>query len=173
MEAQRRRARAAAQGGGADLERAATFAREAGFTSEFVGYEQLDVETTADAVEELGDGRLLVKLRASPFYAEGGGQVSDHGSIESDGGRAAVEQVLRFDGDQALVAVLEHGTLQRGAPVRAPGRPRPARADDGQSHRDAPPAPRAAARAGRPRAPARIVGAAGQAALRLLARRRR
>ena len=34
-------------------------------------------------------------------------------------GRAAVESVLRFDGDQALVAVLEHGTIARGATVRA------------------------------------------------------
>ena len=70
MEEQRQRARSATRrGGAADPERLATFAREAGFTSEFVGYRTLDIETVAGAVEDLGDGVSLVKLHASPFYA--------------------------------------------------------------------------------------------------------
>jgi alanyl-tRNA synthetase len=118
MDAQRRRAREAAKGG-KEREVAAAFARGAGFTTEFTGYSDLDVATTAEAVQELGDGRLLVKLRRSPFYPEGGGQVSDHGVLEGPAGRAAVVEAYRFDGDQALAVVLEHGTITAGEQVRA------------------------------------------------------
>ena len=78
-----------------------------------------------------------MKLRSSPFYAEGGGQVSDHGSIEADGGRAAVEEVFRFDGDQALLVTLERGRIERGAPVRAavsPALRRPTMANHTATH---------------------------------------
>jgi alanyl-tRNA synthetase len=118
MDAQRRRARDATKGG-KEREVAATFAREAGFRTEFVGYAELDVETTAEAVTELDGGRVLVKLRRSPFYPEGGGQVSDHGTLESESGRAAVVEAYRFDGDQAIVVVLEHGSILPGERVRA------------------------------------------------------
>ncbi|CAA9529410.1 MAG: Alanyl-tRNA synthetase [uncultured Thermoleophilia bacterium] len=120
MEEQRTRARTAGRRGAGSLrERAGAFAREAGFVTEFVGYDRLDVETTADAVEPVDEGRLLVKLRTSPFYAEGGGQVADTGSIEWGGGRAAVDEVFRFDADQALLVTPERGTLAGGEPVRA------------------------------------------------------
>ncbi len=118
MDDQRRRARDAAKGG-KEREVAATFAREAGFRSEFVGYAELDVETIAESVQELDGGRVLLKLRRSPFYAEGGGQVSDHGVVEGESWRAAVVDGYRFDGDQALVVVLEHGTIRAGERVRA------------------------------------------------------
>ncbi|MBA2295909.1 MAG: alanine--tRNA ligase [Actinobacteria bacterium] len=87
-------------------QRAADFAREAGFTSEFVGYTKLDVLTQIGALEELGDGSFLVKLRESPFYPAGGGQVIDTGWIEQDGDaqvRAELVDAHRFDGDQVLV----------------------------------------------------------------------
>jgi alanyl-tRNA synthetase len=120
MRGQRERARAAARrGDGADAERLAAFVRGAGFRTEFRGYDTLDLETQVGAFEDLGDGRALVKLRESPFYPEGGGQVSDGGTLESAGARAAVEAVHRFDGDQALTVRVEHGELHRGEPVRA------------------------------------------------------
>ena len=80
-----------------------------------------DVETTVIAAEDLGDGRALLKLRRSPFYAEGGGQVSDRGHRSSPrAAAAAVEAVLRFDDDQALVVRLEHGDARGAAtPVDA------------------------------------------------------
>ncbi len=62
---------------------------------------------------------MLVKLRESPFYPEGGGQVSDVGTIETDSARAGVEAVHRLDGDQALTVRLEHGELRSGERVRA------------------------------------------------------
>jgi alanyl-tRNA synthetase len=117
MEQQRRRARAAIGGRGG--EDAGVFAREAGFTTEFVGYETLDATTQVGALRESDDGTLLVKLRESPFYAKGGGQVADTGWLESETARAAVEDVIRLDDDQVLVARLERGELRQGDRVRA------------------------------------------------------
>ena len=51
------------------------------------------------------DGRALVKLEESPFYAEGGGQVADSGVLRWDGGEAEVVDVYRVGDDQALEVV--------------------------------------------------------------------
>ena len=88
---------------GAGAERAAELARTAGFQTEFVGYEKLDVLTQIGALEELDDGLFLAKLRESPFYPEGGGQVSDQGWIEQDGTRAELVTAYRFGEDQVLL----------------------------------------------------------------------
>ena len=88
MEEQRSRARAGSGRGGGDddlRERALELAGSAGFETEFVGYETTDAETTIGAAVE-DDGRLLVKLVESPFYATGGGQVADSGTLECTGG---------------------------------------------------------------------------------------
>ncbi|MGH3056994.1 MAG: alanine--tRNA ligase, partial [Gaiellaceae bacterium] len=87
----------------AQAQRAAGFAAEAGFATEFVGYEKLDVLTQLGALEELEDGLFLAKLRESPFYPDGGGQVTDVGWIEKDGVRAALVSAFRLGDDQALV----------------------------------------------------------------------
>ncbi len=94
-----------AGGGKGDTQRAAEFARAAGFTTQFVGYEKTDVLTQLGAFEELGDGLFLAKLRESPFYPDGGGQVSDLGLIEHEetGAKAELREAFRFDGDQALI----------------------------------------------------------------------
>jgi alanyl-tRNA synthetase len=103
MGEQRERSRAAA-GTAAGVERAAEFARSAGFTAEFVGYAKTDVLTQIGALEDLADGTFLAKLRESPFYAEGGGQVTDTGWIEHDGGaRARLVAAYRFGTDQVLL----------------------------------------------------------------------
>ena len=90
-------------GAGRGLERAATFAREAGFATEFVGYEKLDVLTQLGALEEFEDGLFLAKLRESPFYPDGGGQVTDAGWLEKDGARAELVSAFRLGEDQALL----------------------------------------------------------------------
>jgi alanyl-tRNA synthetase len=86
-----------------ELQRAADFARAAGFETDFVGWERTEVITQIGALEELGDGTFLAKLRESPFYPEGGGQVSDEGWIEADGRRAELTEAFRFGEDQALL----------------------------------------------------------------------
>jgi alanyl-tRNA synthetase len=103
MAEQRERSRAAA-GSAGGLERAAAFAREAGFGTDFVGFEKTEALTQIGALEGLGDGTFLAKLRESPFYAEGGGQVSDSGWMEREGGaRARLVAAYRFGDDQALL----------------------------------------------------------------------
>jgi alanyl-tRNA synthetase len=102
MGEQRERSRAGAKGEDA---RAAEFAAAAGFTTDFVGYEKTDVLTQVGALEPLEDGLFLAKLRESPFYPAGGGQVSDAGFIEHDesGARAELVEAHRIADDQALV----------------------------------------------------------------------
>ena len=149
-------------------QRAADFARDAGFASEFVGYTKVDVLTQIGALEELGDGTFLAKLRETPFYPAGGGQVTDHGWIERDDDpsiRAELVEAFRFDGDQAL---LFRGDGLRGGRPRARRRPveRPL-PDDGEPHGDAPAAGGAPRGARRPRQAGRLRRAARQAPLRL------
>jgi alanyl-tRNA synthetase len=93
-------------GGETGVQRAADFARAADFRTEFVGFVKTEVLTQVGALEELGDGTFLAKLRESPFYAAGGGQVTDQGWLELDDGsgtRAELVEAHRFDDDQALL----------------------------------------------------------------------
>jgi alanyl-tRNA synthetase len=121
MADQRERSRAGAAGGeraGDVAERAATVAREADAT-EFVGWDGTEIDTRVTAVEELGDGTALLKLERSPFYPEGGGQVSDAGEIAGSSGRATVLDAFRLGDDQVLRVRLEEGHLPVGAEVTA------------------------------------------------------
>ncbi len=99
-------------------ERVVEFARGAGFATRFVGYEALESETTVGAVERV-NGKLLAKLSESPFYAEGGGQVSDSGIVETPTARARVADVYRLGDDQALALEPESGELEPGEAARA------------------------------------------------------
>ena len=103
MERHREISRAGAAGGQAA--RAAEFATAAGFRSEFVGWEQTEALTQIGALEQLEDGLFLAKLRESPFYPDGGGQVSDGGFLEHEetGARADLRAAYRFEDDQALL----------------------------------------------------------------------
>jgi alanyl-tRNA synthetase len=103
MEEQRQRARvgsATAHGSEHSHERVIAFAGAAPPTR-FVGYETLQATTGLAAVLS-EDGRALVKLEESPFYAEGGGQVADSGVLRWGGGEAKVLDVYRVGDDQAL-----------------------------------------------------------------------
>jgi len=108
-----------AGGDRSDLQRAAEFAAGAGFASEFVGYAKTDVLTQIGALEPLGDGTFLCKLRESPFYAEGGGQVTDAGELvhEESGAVATLRAAYRIGDDQALL--FEGDGFSAGDRVRA------------------------------------------------------
>jgi alanyl-tRNA synthetase len=123
MDQQRERARTSpGRGAGTDevRQQAARLASQAGFETEFVGYETTDADTAVGALEP-EDGRVLVKLATSPFYATGGGQVADSGYVECADGdcRAQVADVLRLGDDQVVAVVPERGTLKPGERVRA------------------------------------------------------
>jgi alanyl-tRNA synthetase len=72
--------------------------------TQFVGFERTDVLTAILAYADLGDGTFQAKLEQSPFYPEGGGQVSDAGYIENEetGVRADLIKATRLDDDQLL-----------------------------------------------------------------------
>jgi alanyl-tRNA synthetase len=74
----------------------AQFAAPLGKTpTQFVGYDQLEVETTVAEALPVADDRELadVFLPKTPFYAERGGQAADHGWLEWPGGKAEVLDV--------------------------------------------------------------------------------
>jgi alanyl-tRNA synthetase len=94
-----------AGGGKGEVEQALAFARASDFTTEFVGWEKTDVLTQIGALRELGGGLFLAKLYESPFYPEGGGQVTDAGELELEGGgaRAVLRAAYRLEDDQVLL----------------------------------------------------------------------
>ncbi len=107
-------------GGESETQRAAEFARDAGFVSEFVGYAKTEVLTQLGALEDVGDGTFLAKLRESPFYPAGGGQVTDSGWLELDRDpsvRVDLVEAHRLGDDQVLV-LRGHG-LSAGDRVKA------------------------------------------------------
>src|SRR5262249_46580289 len=118
MDEQRERARAGAGRGAtaAELRKPArALAGDARLGTAFLGYETTDSETTIGAAER-DNGRVLIKLVESPFYATGGGQVADSGYVECLHGdcRARVEDVLRLGDDQVIAVVPEQGTIEVG-----------------------------------------------------------
>jgi alanyl-tRNA synthetase len=119
MEEQKSRARmasATAHGSENTHERVAAFAAAAPPT-QFVGYETLRATTGLAAVES-AEGKTLVKLEESPFYAEGGGQVADSGVLRWNGAEARVVDVYRLGEDQALEVEAEGG-IEPGVAVEA------------------------------------------------------
>ncbi|MDP8900388.1 MAG: alanine--tRNA ligase [Actinomycetota bacterium] len=117
MDAQRSRARAAAQG----YDRAvAAFGGEE-IRSRFVGYERERVETRIVALEDSPEapGEVSVVLAENPFYATGGGQVADEGWISSERGQLEVFDVVPAGGYQVLRARVERDGFAVGDAVTA------------------------------------------------------
>ncbi len=73
--------------------------------ADFVGYEKTETLTAISAYKELDDRTFQAKLFESPFYAEGGGQVTDQGFIEHEetGARAVLRAADRVGDDQVLI----------------------------------------------------------------------
>jgi alanyl-tRNA synthetase len=120
MEEQRQRARTgAANAHGSEDTHAKVIAFAAGAApTRFVGYETLRA-TTGLAAVQADDGRALVKLEESPFYAEGGGQVADSGVLRWAGAEARVVDVIRVGEDQALEVEPSGEAIEPGVSVEA------------------------------------------------------
>ncbi|MGE7919559.1 alanine--tRNA ligase [Viridibacillus sp. NPDC093762] len=113
MEAQRNRARAARQDVDSmhvQSEVLANLNQE----STFVGYETLTTHTKVVAivangqeVKEASEGEeVLVILSETPFYAESGGQIADHGTISNDSFTASIKDVQKSPNGQNLHTVI-------------------------------------------------------------------
>lgn len=117
MSEQRERAREAAQG----YERGVAAFRDQDIKSRFVGYDREQVDTVIVAVEPVPEAQdeLFVVLSENPFYATGGGQVTDEGWITSERGQLEVLESIPAGDYQVLRARIERGDFEAGDSVTA------------------------------------------------------
>ena len=127
MEQQRERARAAR----ADVDSMQVQSEVlANLTAEsnFVGFDTLQSETTVVAmiangqmVDVASEGEeVFVLLAETPFYAEMGGQVADHGYIQNDTFKAFVKDVQKAPNGQGLhTVIIESGEMHLNDAVQA------------------------------------------------------
>lgn len=96
--------------------------------SEFVGYTDLGVSAKITTViheqaivDLVGTGETCqVILDQTPFYAESGGQVSDHGMMKGDGFTLKVIEVGKAPhGQHVHTVIVEEGVLRKGSQVEA------------------------------------------------------
>ena len=91
----------------------------------FTGY--TETETTAkivaiidgdtDELAEITGENAVIITDATPFYGEGGGQVGDIGTIESENGKATVTDTKKNDGVYMHICKMESGSLSVGDTV--------------------------------------------------------
>lgn len=96
--------------------------------SNFIGYETLATETRivalikdGELVEAVSQGdEVLIFLQDTPFYAESGGQVADHGTITSGTSKATVQNVQKSPKSQNIHrTIIDNGELHVGDVVNA------------------------------------------------------
>jgi len=87
--------------------------------TEFIGYNHLRGDAVVLAIQfdgqatnfAEGDGELIVVLNTTPFYAEGGGQVGDEGTIKTDNAVIDVRDCRKL----ANGAFMHFGSLRSGS----------------------------------------------------------
>jgi alanyl-tRNA synthetase len=100
-------------------------AEEHGVT-EFLGYDTETAEGVIHALVVDGAGQgsaatgqtVQIVVNQTPFYAESGGQVGDHGWIVTASGRAEVTDTRKAAGVVIHVATVREGQLTKGQPAR-------------------------------------------------------
>ncbi len=124
MNTQREMARKSWKGGSAEaIDPVYSDAAKSFPATDFVGYETESVNTKIYAI--IKDGKQVnevsagdtaeVMLAATPFYAESGGQASDHGVISSESFMARVEDVKKPDGTHWFHTVrVDTGVIKTG-----------------------------------------------------------
>ena len=127
MEMQRERARSARQDVDSMQVQSGVLG-EIRLQSTFVGYDQLTTTSTISVIVKNGElvdsaeagEEVQVILTETPFYAESGGQVADHGYIVGESGRGFVKDVQKAPNGQNLHTILvEEGNLNREQTVKA------------------------------------------------------
>ncbi|SFQ48958.1 alanyl-tRNA synthetase [Psychrobacillus psychrotolerans] len=127
MEAQRSRARAARQNVDSMQVQSEVFSNLHD-ESEFVGYDTMSVATKVTSivrdqvlVKSAHEGEeVKVVLTQTPFYAESGGQIADHGVIQNDTFKGYVKDVQKAPNGQNLhTVVIESGEIITDAEVMA------------------------------------------------------
>ena len=93
--------------------------------TEFTGYSEtvcqskiiaiIDSET--DKLTEITNENAVIITNITPFYGEGGGQVGDIGTIESENGKATVIDTKKNNGVYMHVCKMESGSLSVGDTV--------------------------------------------------------
>ena len=87
--------------------------------TKFVGYESAKCEAKVLAINPIDDSQVEVFLDTTPFYAESGGQVGDHGVIRGSSGEIRVsDAVFALPGLRRHIGVLS-GEIAVGAKVTA------------------------------------------------------
>ncbi len=89
-------------------------------TTEFVGYTDNEATARVLAVLPAGPAQVEIFLDRTPFYAEGGGQVGDTGTIDTATGRAeVVDTTAALPGLHRHLARIAHGTITPGQEAEA------------------------------------------------------
>ncbi len=127
MEEQRERGRAAARFGGGREELRVYEVLGVGETA-FLGYDRIETDTVVAGILKDGDPvqraetgeRVEIVLRETPFYAEGGGQVGDTGTVVASGGLALVSDTQKPIGELIVhTAEVVEGAIAVGDAVHA------------------------------------------------------
>ncbi len=102
---------------------------------EFVGYDELTVETPVIGFSKTDDGRVTFALSRNPFYAEAGGQVSDRGRVAGDGWVVEVDTVTRdAKGNTLVEGPITQGELEARPDLVMATVPEPVRRDTERNH---------------------------------------
>ncbi len=95
--------------------------------TDFIGYETLSNEAevmeiivAGKRVDEVSEGeRVEMILDRTPFYATGGGQQSDIGSLDSEGLQVSISGVEKMNHLYIHRGIVEEGILKRGSKITA------------------------------------------------------
>lgn len=128
MAEQRQRARASASTSEAVFTASvAVKLRDAGHKeTAFVGYENVSCDSRLSSLVGEGDTlldraeagqKVLVVAESTPFYAQGGGQVGDHGCVTTKTGKATIKNTTALDGFHLHEAIVDSGHLESGQAV--------------------------------------------------------
>ena len=84
-----------------------------GAADSYVGYDKTHVTSDVLRFRSLGDGKLEITLRQTPFYAESGGQVGDQGTIVSEDGMLELRVIDTKNTPAGIthIAEIRNGTL--------------------------------------------------------------